>query len=234
MGLGTTNEGGNKTFLSIIGGKIKVPSSEGAPRAEKREWETKDGKSGVKWEITEDFVSGHIVGLNYKDGDYGTVLMIELQDGADFYSLQLSTKSRYYDDFAKKAKAIDLSKEVTLTPFDFEGTNSKGEEKKIVGISVTQDGEKISSYYYDGKKSINKMPAVDEKEKKELGSDYWTIYFTKVRAFLKKEIESIKVPEAREVTDEMKKASNKANVDKLAKVMNGDSEPIGEDDDLPF
>ncbi len=191
------NGGGNKTFLTINGGKIKQASTEGTPGVEKREWE-KDGKSGVKWEIPHDSLSGHIVGLNFKDGDFGTSLIVDLQDDSGIYSLQITTKSRYFDDIAKKLKSINLGEVVKLTPFDFESKtdkDSKGDPKKIVGISVNQNGEKITSYYYDGKKSINKMPKVDEKEKEEMGKDYWTIYFVKVGNFLKKEIEGVNVPE---------------------------------------
>lgn len=198
MGLGSTESGLKKTFLTIIGGKIKEPSEESAPGAERRDWELQDGTKGTKWEKTHNFVEGNIVGLNYKDGEYGTSLIVDIQDGAETFSLQISTKSRYYDDFAKKVKSIDLSKPVTLTPFDFESEKDKdknGNPKKIVGVTVRQDGEKVKSFYYDGKKSINKMPKVDEKEKKEMGKDYWTIYFTKVGVFLRKEIEGVEVPE---------------------------------------
>jgi hypothetical protein len=195
MGLTSSNTTTNKTFFSIIGGKFKQPSTEGTPGAEKREWETKDGKSGVKWEITHDNLEGKIVGLRYKDGDYGTSLVVTIQNGNDMGELQISTKSRYYDDIAKKLKSIDLEKTVTLSPYDFEGQNKKGEDKKFTGITVIQGNEKVTSYYYDGKKNINKMPAVDKKEKEELGDAYWTVYFAKVGAFLKKEVEGIKVPE---------------------------------------
>jgi len=198
MGLGSTQSGTNKTFLSIIGGRIKEPVEESTPGAERRDWETKDGKSGTKFEKTHEFVEGHIVGLTFKDGDYGTSLIIDLQDGSSTYSLQVSLKSRYFDDLAKKLKAINIDEKVTLTPFDFESDKDKdknGDPKKIVGVSVHQNGEKIKSHYYDGKKSINKMPKVDDKEKEELGAAYWTVYFTKVGVFLRKEIESIKVPE---------------------------------------
>lgn len=215
MGLNSNSTGQKTVFLSIVGGKIKQPSEEGTPGAERRDWETQDGKSGTKWEISHDSIEGNIVGLDYKDGDYGTSLIVKLQDGNDLFSLQFSVGNRYYDDFAKKIKSLDLTKRVKLAPYDFEAENN-GKMKKIVGIAVYQDGEKITSYYYDGKKNINKMPKVDEKEKEELGKDYWKIYFVKVGVFLRKEIEGIKVPEMQPITTpEIESAPE-------------------EDDDLPF
>ncbi len=196
MGLGKQNEGGKKTFLTINDGKIKRAATEDTPGAEKREWKTKDGKSGVKWELSYPDVTGNIVGLNYKDGDYGTSLIVDIQDGAEVFSLQISTKSKYYDSFAKLVKSINLEEAVTLRPYNFE--DEKG--KRRTGISVTQNGEKVTNYYYDGKKNINKMPKVDEKELEEMGKDYWTIYFTKVGVFLKKEIEGVKVPTPKEAS----------------------------------
>ena len=195
MGLGKANEGGSKTFLTINDGNIKQAAKEDTPGAVKREWEAKDGTKGEKWELSYPNVSGNIVGLNYKDGDFGTSLMVDIQDGSEIYSLQISTKSRYYDDLAKKIKSIDLEKPVELAPYNFEGDNAK----RFTGVSVKQGGEKVMNYYYDGKKSINKMPKVDEDELKDMGKDYWTIYFVKVGSFLKKEIEGIKVPEAKVV-----------------------------------
>ena len=209
MAVGKNKENrGNKPFLSIIGGNIKQPSSEGVEGAVKREWESKDGTTGVKWELTHDFVEGNIVGLNYKDGDYGSSLIVDLQEGNDVYSLQISTKSRYYDDFAKKVKALDLTKRVKISPYDFESKtdkDKKGNPKKIVGVSVYQEGEKIMSHYYDGKKTTNGMPEVDKKEQKELGDAYWTVYFAKVGAFLKREIEGVEIPEFTPKAEEVAK-----------------------------
>jgi len=218
MGLGSTNGGSSATFLSIIGGKIKQQAEEETPGAEKRKWETKDGKSGIKYEITHDFIEGNIVGLSYHDGDYGTSLAVKIQDGADTYNLQISTKSRYYDDFAKKVKALDLNKPVKLSPYDFEDKekkDKKGNPKKISGISVYQEGEKIVNYYYDGKKNINGMPKVNEKEKEELADAYWTVYFAKVGAFLKKEIEAINVPAPKAVEVQEQESSDSDDNDNL-------------------
>lgn len=195
MGLVSSTGGGDKTYLHIIKGGIKQSVSEDTPGAIKREWETKDGKSGTKYELAYEAIEGNIVGLSYKDGDYGQSLIVDLQDGPEMYSLQISTKSRYYDDFAKKIKAVNLDEKVSLAPYDFEGQDKNGKDKRFSGITITQNGEKITSYYWDGKKSINKMPKVDEKEREELGDAYWTVYFAKVGAFFKKEIEGIKVPE---------------------------------------
>jgi hypothetical protein len=61
-----------------------------------------------------------------------------------------------------------------------------------------QDWEKIEKDFYqkyDEKKkqfvSLNGFPEVDKKELEDLGSDYWTTYFTKVRSFLIKEVDKI-------------------------------------------
>lgn len=195
MGLGTNSGGGKATYIHIIGGKFKESATEETPGAEKREWETKDGKSGTKWELTHDYVTGKITNLEYRDGEYGTDLMVTVQDPEAKIVIQISEKSRYYDDFAKKVKAIDFNEEVYLAPFDFDGENAKGKAKRFAGITIKQGDKKITSYYYDGKKPINKMPKVNEKEKEEMGDDYWTVYFTKLRVFLKKEIQGIKLPE---------------------------------------
>ena len=180
MGL-TASE--HKDYAYILAdGKIRVQTEESTPGAVKREYETSDGKTGVKWELVYDKIDGLITFINFKDGDYGKQLQVEI----DGINLMMNTSSNFGEDLMKKLPNIDLTKHVSLAPFNF--NNDKG--KSVKGISVIQGDEKVKNFFWDNDtgKPVNGYPEIPEGSDK-FDSDDWKAYFITVRKFLIKYIE---------------------------------------------
>ena len=173
----------HKDYAYILAdGKIRVQSVEGDPEAVKREYETSDGKTGVKFEKVYDKIDGKITFIGFKDGDYGKQLQVEI----DGINLMMNTNSNFGEDLMKKIPNVNLELPVELSPYNF--TNDKG--RSVKGISVIQNEEKITNYFYDAEeaKVINGYPA-PEGDTKTFDGDDWKVYFTIARKFLIKYIE---------------------------------------------
>ena len=83
----------------------------------------------------------------------------------------------------EKLPNLDLSKEVTLKPYDF--TDDK--DKRIQGISITQDEVKITSAYYDAetKKQAEGFPEIPKaRGGGKVSSAQWKAYFAQRNAHL--------------------------------------------------
>lgn len=182
---GAAFTGGGKPYLKIIGGQIAQNSKEGAVGAVERKYETKDGKTGVKWEIPFLNWSGRILGITFKTTEYGESCNIELDDAF----LQMGTDGKYFKDFACKVFNADLSKPLLFHPFDMEV-----DDKKRTGISLQQNGVKLQSYFYDKalKRNINGFPEVDEDKAKRKPKTYWKVYFAEVTEFLIDKVKELK------------------------------------------
>ena len=170
----------SRTFASIMADStIRVATDESTEGAVKREYKTKEGVEGFKWELVYDSLSGVINGLEFRDTDYGHKLNIT----ADDIVLSMGLKTNYAEDLMKKLPLINLGVEVRLIPFNFKGTNGK----MCKGFSVQQDGEKIKSFFWDKdtEKSINGIPA-PEGDTSKFDSDDWINYYNIVRKFLQK------------------------------------------------
>jgi len=185
--LGSHN-GTSKIYLTVGFGKIRQKSLENRQKVEK------DTPGAVKrqtqagadsWAIEHDFVSGTIENIFYKeDKQYGNSFEITLNDVADTYQLSLSETNRNCIDFLKKLPNLDMTNKVKLTAYDF--VDKLG--KRRAGLSIEQDGQKISSYYEqkqaDGTwKLLHKFPSGEGVNFKD--DDDAKIYFIKVKKFLK-------------------------------------------------
>lgn len=177
-----------KNYATIISdGSIRVPSTEDDPSAVKREYETSDGKKGVKYEEVYDTLSGVIQDINFFDGDFGKVLNVTIDD----ITLSINTNVNFGEDFMKKLPNIDLNEEVYLSPYSFED-----DKKKIrKGITVYQKGEKLQNFFFDpeNKENINGYPN-PEGDIKDYSKEDWKIYFMQARKFLVKYTEENIIP----------------------------------------
>lgn len=219
MGMTTKSEGGNTLYLSVIGGNMLQASTEDNPEAKKRDYETSDGKKGTKYEIEHRNLTGNVVGMNFNDGKFGEEFSIVLQSGDEKAQLTVPTSGEYFADFAKKLPNIDLTKPITINPYEMDKDNGK----KNRGMSIKQGGEKIANAYWDGKKSLKGMPEVSKEDRKDYDSDDWKMHFIKIKKFLKKKVEAVDIP-AYQVVDTAK-AETTQNAPKA------DSPDV---DDLPF
>ena len=193
---------GFNPFISIVGGKFRQKVDEGTSGAVRREYELKNGEKGVKHELVFRSWKGIIEDIRVVDGEYGEVCHVVFPDA----TISIPTASRYFLDFAKKARNINTDREIELIPYDFEDN----EGQRRTGISVLQEGKKQENFYWDaGKKTTkNDFPKVDEKEYKKLSGtrlkEFWRDYYGRtVKNFLVDEISKIKfAPKSTVITEQ--------------------------------
>lgn len=188
-----------KIYYSIIDGTFRQKVPKEHPDAVAREWESSDGKTkGTKYERVINTLICKIEGIEFHEGDYGMNVEVILDENADGINpvLSISVGSKEGEDFLKKIPNVDLTKEVKLRPFNFEG--EKGE--KVRGLEIiqfTESGEpiKIKNFFRDeeAKKNINGLPS-PEKENIDMTKTDWKIYFLQVNAFLVKYTQDSIVP----------------------------------------
>lgn len=180
------------TYFSILAsdGKFHQVVTENTLGAVRRDYETSDGKTGVKWELIADSIEGKITALGIYEGDYGKNILIGLGEGDEEVTISLSSSQNFGEDFMKKLPNIEVEKEVILTPYSFEDSNGKLQR----GISIKQHDEKILNHYssYNEKKkkweSVKGFPT-PEGDTKKFDSDDWKAYFIKARKYLLSEFE---------------------------------------------
>src|SRR3990172_2273273 len=178
------------TYYTVLAdGKFHTEVEEGSEGAVKREYETSDGKKGVKHERIAQRITGIISNVAIYDGDYGKSLQLSFGDNDLIVSL--ATQSSYGEDMMKKLPNIDMDKEVELSPYSFVDENGKTRK----GISIKQGDVKIQSFYTEkkGEKfiTVNGYPEVP-KESKDWDKEDWKIYFAQARKFLVGEVEKNK------------------------------------------
>ena len=179
------------TYFNVLSdGKFHQEVAETTPGAVRREYETSDGKTGVKYELVAQKITGKIKNLAIYEGDFGKNIIITLDgEGEDDTAISLSANSNFGEDFLKKLPNLDVSKDICFAPYSFED-----EKKKLrKGISITQDGEKKPDYYHkqnpkndkqwDPCNGYPKLP----KEASGWDSDDWKLYFGTARKFLLEE-----------------------------------------------
>jgi len=175
-----------KEYINILGsdGTFRKVVPEGTLGSVKREYETSDGKTGVKYEHIYKEVSGYITDMQFHDGDYGENIIIEIaisEDKEQKVYVSVSTGSSFGEDFMKKLPNINLDEIVTLSPYAFE--DEKGKTRK--GITVMQNGVKLTNYFYDADKKVNQNGYPNPKgDTKKYTKDKWKAYFLDARIFL--------------------------------------------------
>lgn len=183
-------------------GDIRIPSEEGAEGAVKREYETTDGKSGVKWEKLASEVYGHITDIRFKDGDFGVSLNVTLDDGEMPLILSMPAEGNYAIDLLKKLPNVNLTQEVILKPYSMK--NKKG--KLVRGITVKQGETKVASFFSrlvegttDKFENINGFPTNDPEQ--VMDKSKWKKYFFDVFMFLKEYTEKNIIPNVKSNID---------------------------------
>ena len=148
--MGLITREGKKNYLTIFDGKI-------ASKTDKAEYErsqtqpdmgysviTRENKNGVVvYERHYDALEGVISNATIQDGKFGRNIELEITDVDERYHLQMGLESRYASDFMNRFPSVDLDSVINISPFSFE--NDEG--KKITGVSLKQNGEKIEKNY---------------------------------------------------------------------------------------
>src|SRR4029079_14286095 len=146
MAVGTNNRT-NKTYYQIIGGRFATKTDKDNPNAVKR---FSENKNCDVYELMADYISGRIIELGLRKGDYGWEMNMVIQDVDEKYKIQIPTKSGHYSSFANKLKNINLNQDIYLEPYAFDDKEKKkpdGDPKRIVGMTVKQGNEKIPNFY---------------------------------------------------------------------------------------
>jgi hypothetical protein len=173
----------NTLYLSIANGNIvqKVKEDNKDERVRVREYEDDKGNIKYTYEIPFRDLTGYITSIKIEKGKFGTDCRVHLALGDEKVIFTIPYESNYFQDFAKRIAGADLTKTVTLNAYSFE--NDQG--KNIRGVTVQQGGEKLTDFFWDGKKALHGMPSVSKADAKKYDTDDWKIHFAQVRKFLK-------------------------------------------------
>jgi hypothetical protein len=231
-------------YYTIVAGSFRVQVPQDSPDAVRRDWKSADGtKSGTKYERVVNALFGFISDIQFRDGDFGMQMFVTLDENEDGEKpvIALATQSRECEDLMKKLPNINLSKEVRLRPFNFEG--SEGDE--VRGMEVMQQDEeekfkvKITNFFRDVEKkvNINGYPNPDG-ETEEYSKDDWKIYFLSARKFLinyTKEKIAPKLMQTQDQKDDEQFAASKHTPDIVKKQRNAQEVAEGIDvNEVPF
>lgn len=188
-----------KNFYYTNGGMFKQKVDQEHPEAQRRDWETPDGKSGTKYERHITALFGFITNIQFFDGDYGRSIQITLDPDEDGIApvISLNASSREGTDFLRKILNVNLKKEVKLAPYEME---NDGESRR--GLTVYQQDEadnftvKIGDFYrdFEKKENMNGMPN-PPKPNDEMTKNAWKAYFLQVDDFLVENTQKIILPQ---------------------------------------
>ena len=179
------------TFYTVIEGTFRTRVDETDEDAERREWSTPDGKTGVKWERVIGALVGKIEGIAFYESDYGKNLQITLakDDPTDKTRIiSLGTASNYGEDTMKKLPNVNLTKEIRFRPFCFTAEDTG---KEVRGMELTQQDEqgkftkKVTNYFWNvEKKEARHGYPTPEGDVQAYSSDDWKIFYLQARKFL--------------------------------------------------
>lgn len=189
-------------YFNVLGsdGTLRVTVPEGTEGATRRDYETKDGAKGTKFEKVYKKVTGRITDVSFYDGDYGRNLIIELTNDAEQVAkVSLNTQSNFAEDTMGKLPAVDFTQPVTFAPYSFTDNHGKNKRGMTIFQGGTEKENKVESFFKawdDEKKTFvykNNFPA-PKGDVSKYTSDKWKIYFAEARVFLGEYIEEHIVP----------------------------------------
>jgi len=140
-----------KNYFNIVEGKLTIRVPEGTPNAITRT--NKIGK--VVHEVKHDSFTGKIDSITTSDSPYGKNWEIDFKaHDESIWTLQLGYSSSFAKALLKKLPNIDLTNEVTISPF-----SGEIDGKKISTITVYQNGIKVEPFY--NKEAPNGLPQME-------------------------------------------------------------------------
>lgn len=193
-----TREDNKRYITALADGKLHEKVSEGTEGAELREYETRDGKKGSKWELTYKSIDNVLVkNVYFEDREYGKNILLDLTDGENEITFVQGVKGNFGEDLMKKLPNVDFSAKLSIKPYAFVGDDGK----KKMGVNIFQ-GDKLMNYFwdFDAKKPLHGMPE-PEGDKSTYDSDDWQMYYTKVRKFLIAYTEEHILPQFKSLAD---------------------------------
>lgn len=183
--MGFTNEERTESkYITIIGGRLAVKTTEGAVGAESR-----INKNGdTVWEKYFKSYDGIVKGWAMNEFEFNGKKVKSLNVHFDDMTLSLSGKMK--NEFIKKFAGAVQDKPITISPYpDF--VTKDGKAKKS-GLTIRQDGEKIYDYFTEYKDGVftnrNGFPAPPKKWADMSDADR-QIYNIQCDAFLERWVE---------------------------------------------
>lgn len=172
---------------SVLGstGEFVKKCDKDTPRARSRTYKDRDTEAEVtKYELVAKKITGTIKGIDVVEGNFGRQLMLNIDDEIKVAFSLSGANDQFAVDLMKKIPNIDMSKEVSLSPYC-------GEKSRIVFVKQGE-ADVLSAYdkFENGKfvSTNDNMPKADMSKSKS--KSYWTEdYFPMVRKFLVSEIE---------------------------------------------
>ena len=139
----------NRKWLTCTRGALveKVDEGKGVARTNKL--------GNVVYEKTYEKIGLKIENMWVDNGRYGKQIILNTTVDGINIRVSMGNDGAYGRSLYKQIFNCDLSKHMTLRPYSFKGDN----DKTITGISITQDGEKVSKEFPTG------TPDVTFKEK---------------------------------------------------------------------
>lgn len=176
-------QGESRRFLIFADGKLREKVEQGTPGAVLREGTTPSGETFSKWELCYPGITAKITKVELQSGQYGKQVLIHMTDETDEeFVVALGAKTRNATNFLQALPNLDLTKDVTFKAYgDFKTKDGK---EVRGGISITQAGNKVYSYFYDAEKkqNLHGMPEAEpDKRTKEVD---WESYFVTRDKFL--------------------------------------------------
>lgn len=146
--MGLESGGGHKTYVKISNGRMAIRCEADTPGAIKC-----SNKDNTKtwYELRYPALSGFIGGVTTRQTEWGgkklTDLCISINDGADFFELQMPLDSKYSKGFLRCMPNIDLSRKISFNPWMKEvSEGGKVVKKTALYLQYSKD-EKIDWYW---------------------------------------------------------------------------------------
>lgn len=170
MAFNNNTRGARTTYFTVAEGKVRVRLKEATEGSVARQ----NKKGEIVHEFVYDEFTGRITAITVDEAPFGTQWRIDFEDNGEAYTLNMM----YDSSTAQKllnvllAPELDVSKPVTLRPYNF--TNDKG--KQIVGVTVLQNGTKLApafgthAYPIDGRPEMPELEVVKFKGKEQYDS----------------------------------------------------------------
>jgi hypothetical protein len=188
----------NKHYYTISQGRIRRKGKKGDEGVMMREKVTVNGKGTGEYTYEYLFknIYGMLKGIRLDDHpEYGTFLVLEMEDVFEIFEVQLREKSAYGRAIMSKLPNLDLNKEVKFQPYNFIGNDNK----RKIGCRIEQDGTVIYPYYIK-KEEDNSLTYIKGYPNFKIGKDSvwdqdeWNKYLIDVHKFLRLEMKRIMIP----------------------------------------
>lgn len=156
MGTGNFNR---RTYLKISKGKVRQHADKDTPGAVAIRVEDEDGNlKKIRYELQYDFIEGVVTNVDItpnSNPEYPDMLSIEIGDGIDNFTVQVSVDSSLFSKLLNKLcnPSIDWKEPITILPYYFSENTSNA-------IVVKQHGNKIEAFFT--KENPNGCPQIPD------------------------------------------------------------------------